>query len=80
MGKTTTKSNPDYIAWRQSDRLLRGWITGTLSEEVLGLVVGFDTSADVWRALLDSFAQESQEREFYLLQSLQLHSKDNHSD
>ncbi|GLT92407.1 hypothetical protein SLE2022_102460 [Rubroshorea leprosula] len=30
--------NPAYISWRRSDRLLRGWITGTLSEEVLGIV------------------------------------------
>ncbi|KAA8523205.1 hypothetical protein F0562_009628 [Nyssa sinensis] len=33
-----------YIAWRKADRLLRGWIIGTLSEETLGLVVGLDTT------------------------------------
>ncbi|OMO68813.1 hypothetical protein COLO4_29402 [Corchorus olitorius] len=67
--------NPDFTAWKQSDRLLHGWITGTLSKEVLGLVVGLDTSAAVWQALSDSFAQESQEREFYLQQSLNMHRK-----
>ncbi|KAF7142376.1 hypothetical protein RHSIM_Rhsim05G0026100 [Rhododendron simsii] len=67
--------NPDYVQWRRSDRLLRGWITGTLSEEVLGLVVGLETSAEVWSALLESFAQASQEREFYLNQKLQFHSR-----
>lgn len=67
--------NTDYVQWKRSDRLLRGWITGTLSEEVLGLVVGLETSADVWSALVESFAQDSQEREFYLNQKLQFHSR-----
>ncbi|OMO87248.1 hypothetical protein COLO4_20725 [Corchorus olitorius] len=71
--------NPDFTAWKRSDRLLRGWITGTLSEEVLGLVVGLDTSAAVWQAFSDSFAQESQEREFYLQQSLNMHRKGSNS-
>lgn len=34
----------EFIAWRKSNRLLRGWIIGTLSEEALGLVVGLDTA------------------------------------
>ncbi|XXG42898.1 hypothetical protein AAC387_Pa01g3061 [Persea americana] len=67
--------NPEYIAWRRSDRLLRGWITGTLSEEVLGMVVGLDTATEVWKTLEDSFARDSQEREFYLSQKLQMHRK-----
>ena len=67
--------NPEYTTWRRSNRLLRGWITGTLSEEVLNLVVGLETSSEVWATLVDSFAQESQEREFYLLQKLQFHRK-----
>ena len=33
-----------YIAWRRVERLLRGWIIGTLSEETLGLAVGLDTT------------------------------------
>lgn len=32
-----------YIAWRKANRLLRGWIIGTLSRETLGLIVGLDT-------------------------------------
>jgi hypothetical protein len=31
----------DFVPWKKSDRLLRGWIIGTLSEEALGLVVFF---------------------------------------
>ena len=29
-----------FITWRKSDRLLRGWIIGTLSKEALSLVIG----------------------------------------
>ncbi|KAF3774406.1 hypothetical protein EJ110_NYTH53154 [Nymphaea thermarum] len=39
--------NLDFNAWQRSDRLLHGWITGTLSEEILGLVVGLKTSKQI---------------------------------
>ena len=46
----------EFTAWKRSDRLLCGWITSTLSEEVLGLVVGLDSTAEVWQTLESSFA------------------------
>ncbi|KAF8391041.1 hypothetical protein HHK36_023341 [Tetracentron sinense] len=64
--------NPDFVAWRRSDRLLRGWITGTLNEDVLSLVVGLESSKEVWNTLHDAYAQDSQEREFHLTQKLQM--------
>ena len=51
--------NQEFLAWRRSDRLLRGWITGTLNEDTLVIVVGLDTTKDVWIAFDDSFAQHS---------------------
>ncbi|KAK2406991.1 hypothetical protein QL285_042655 [Trifolium repens] len=36
------KITDEFVKWRKADRLLRGWIIGTLSEEALGLVVGID--------------------------------------
>lgn len=49
--------NPCLSKWRQLDRLLRGWITGTLTEEVLGFVVGHYASHEIWKwnTLVDSF-------------------------
>ncbi|KAF7151725.1 hypothetical protein RHSIM_Rhsim02G0101900 [Rhododendron simsii] len=38
--------NPDFQAWVKTDRLVKAWITSTLSEEVLGLAVGLVTSRD----------------------------------
>ncbi|KAK2975601.1 hypothetical protein RJ640_010678 [Escallonia rubra] len=75
-GEKILTESPQFCAWRKSDRLLRGWIIGTLSEEVLGLVVGLDTSAEVWNTLIDSYAYDSKEREFSLCQRL-YHNKKN---
>ncbi|KAF2319149.1 hypothetical protein GH714_013585 [Hevea brasiliensis] len=66
----------DFKAWQKSDRLLRGWIYGTLSEESLGLVIGLETVHTVWSALKDAYAQDSQEREFTLRQQLTYFRKD----
>ncbi|KAF7149901.1 hypothetical protein RHSIM_Rhsim02G0228300 [Rhododendron simsii] len=68
--------NPDFQAWVKTDRLVKAWITSTLSEEVLGLAVGLVTSREVWDALHTSFAQDSQTREFELNCSLQSLTKD----
>ncbi|KAF8403400.1 hypothetical protein HHK36_011502 [Tetracentron sinense] len=64
--------NPYFIAWRHLDWLLQGWITGTLKEDALSLMVGLDTSQEVWTTLHDAYVQDLQEREFHLLQKLQL--------
>ncbi|KAK9205222.1 hypothetical protein WN943_015489 [Citrus x changshan-huyou] len=79
---STTKQeyvmNYDYIMWRRSDRLLHGWIVGTLSDEVLGLAVGLETSAAVWKALSEYFARNTKDREFFLMQKMHLHNKQNY--
>ena len=40
----TTSTNDKTAEWKNSDRLLRGWLIGTLSEEALGLIIGQDTA------------------------------------
>lgn len=46
------EKNPSYLLWRRSDRLLRGWIVGSLGEDVLlGYAVGLETSFDVRNGL-----------------------------
>lgn len=46
-------TNPDCLAWKKSYRLLRGWITGTLSDEVR-----IDITLEVWRTFEDSYTRE----------------------
>ena len=67
---TEQQISKDFLKWRKEDRLLRGWIIGTLTEETLGLVIGLDSSQSVWNALKEAYAQDSQEREFTLRQQL----------
>uniref|UniRef100_A0A5K0Y6N4 Retrotransposon gag domain-containing protein n=1 Tax=Nymphaea colorata TaxID=210225 RepID=A0A5K0Y6N4_9MAGN len=59
-------SNPKFESWRRSYCLIKGWIIGMLSENVLGLVVGLNSSQEIWSTLVDAFAQESQEQGFHL--------------
>nr|CAD1839536.1 unnamed protein product [Ananas comosus var. bracteatus] len=71
--------NPDFTSWVRTDRLVKAWITSTLLQEVLGLVVGLVTLGEVWSTLENSFAQDSQAWEFELLQKLRLIKKGSHS-
>uniref|UniRef100_A0A5B7A6J5 PGG domain-containing protein n=1 Tax=Davidia involucrata TaxID=16924 RepID=A0A5B7A6J5_DAVIN len=61
--------NQNYLSWRRSDRLLKGWIIGSLSEHILGIVVGLNTARDVWTKLENHFTQVSQEPEIQLVKS-----------
>lgn len=67
--------NPQHEAWFCSDQLVRSWIYGTLSEEVLGTVHTLATSKEVWDSLAENFNKSSLAREFSLRRSLQLLSK-----
>uniref|UniRef100_A0A0R0JZL1 Retrotransposon Copia-like N-terminal domain-containing protein n=1 Tax=Glycine max TaxID=3847 RepID=A0A0R0JZL1_SOYBN len=80
------KLTDEFIAWRKTGRLLRGWIIGTLFEEALGLVVGLDTAhaeddqsigehIRTFKGLCDNLAAigkpvPNKEKVFYLLTSL----------
>ena len=62
--------NPSFIKWRKIDRLVKGWLTATLSKEVLGIVVGLDTAVEVKNALVHTFACVSLDQSLALKQRL----------
>ncbi|XP_010462983.1 PREDICTED: uncharacterized protein LOC104743624 [Camelina sativa] len=64
--------NPEYEARIYTDELIKSWIFGTLSEEVLGLVHALPTSQDVWLSLAGNFNKSSVALEFDLQRRLQL--------
>ncbi|KAK1359332.1 hypothetical protein POM88_043806 [Heracleum sosnowskyi] len=68
--------HPDLAAWTRTYRLVKAWITATISEEALGTVVGLTTSAEVWKALSNTYSQDSEAREFELLLKLQQKKKE----
>ncbi|GAV58726.1 UBN2_3 domain-containing protein, partial [Cephalotus follicularis] len=67
--------NIDYTSWVKTDKLIKAWITGTLSEEELGHVVGTKSSNELWKVLSDTFSQASEAREFELQSMMQYHKK-----
>lgn len=40
-----------FSAWQRTDKLIKGWIISTLTEDVLRRVIGLVTAYDVWQAL-----------------------------
>jgi len=63
--------NPDYNDWIKTDQLVSSWISGTVSENILSLIIGLDTAFEVWQTLLNRFTQKSVAREFELRGKLQ---------
>ncbi|KAG7578201.1 Integrase catalytic core [Arabidopsis thaliana x Arabidopsis arenosa] len=72
---TTDEPNPQYESWFCTDQLVKSWLFGTLSEEVLGHVHNLSTSRQIWVSLAENFNKSSVAREFSLRRSLQLLSK-----
>uniref|UniRef100_A0A2N9EMH7 Reverse transcriptase Ty1/copia-type domain-containing protein n=1 Tax=Fagus sylvatica TaxID=28930 RepID=A0A2N9EMH7_FAGSY len=68
-------SNPKFDEWMKIDLLLRSWITGTLSEEALGIVVGMTTAHEIWTSLEAAYLQATKECEIQLKRQLQMPKK-----
>ncbi|KAG8391307.1 hypothetical protein BUALT_Bualt01G0174300 [Buddleja alternifolia] len=47
--------------WRRRDRLVKGWILGSVGEDALDAVVGLDTAMDVWLELEKIFSEKADE-------------------
>ena len=58
------------MKWHKTDCLVKGWLTATLLEEVLGIAVGLNTAFEVWNALVHAFARVSSDRSLALKQWL----------
>ena len=51
-----TQTIPAFVKWRKTNRLVKGWLIATLSEEVLGIAVGLNIAFEIWNALVHAFA------------------------
>ena len=58
------------MKWHKNYHLVKSWLIATLSEEVLGIVVGFNTAFEVWNALVHAFARVSSDSSLALKQRL----------
>jgi hypothetical protein len=63
--------NPEYLIWNKKDQYLLSVITSSLSEKVLAMVYGLNTSHQAWTALATKFASKSKSRIANLKKQLQ---------
>jgi hypothetical protein len=73
-GVETTIRNPDYARWVSQDQSVLGFLVRNMGREVLTQMVGRRTSAAIWKAVMEMFAFQSQERvmEMFAFQSQEL--------
>ncbi|RVW67423.1 Retrovirus-related Pol polyprotein from transposon RE1 [Vitis vinifera] len=58
----TGELNPDFVQWRRFDRMVLNWLYSTLTPDIMGQIVGFQTSHDAWMALHKIFSASSKAR------------------
>jgi hypothetical protein len=65
-GEEVTISNPEYVHWVAQDQIVLGFLVRNMAREVLTQVVGLNTSAAVWEAVVEMFAAQSESRIVHL--------------
>lgn len=78
-GQVMETPNPVYHIWHISDQVVKAWILGSLTEDILSEVVKATTSQEVWLALASYFNKVSSSRLFELQRKLQTAEKQNKS-
>lgn len=48
-----------YREWKRSDTLMKGWIFGSLCEDVMDIVIGLHTANDVWKKLKSTYSNST---------------------
>ncbi|XP_010436525.1 PREDICTED: uncharacterized protein LOC104720295 [Camelina sativa] len=70
-GNTEEVLNPDFESWSRYDQVVKAWLLGSMSENVLRLVVGCSTAQEVWNTLVSHFNRTSSSRLFELQRRIQ---------
>ena len=56
------ETNPDFVMWRRFDRMILSWIYSSLTPEIMGQIVGYQSSHAAWFALERIFSASSRAR------------------
>ena len=70
-GVATQTPNPDSTKWFQTDQVVKSWLLGSFSEDILSLVVDYQTSHEVWISLARYYNRSTSSRLFELQRNLQ---------
>ncbi|KAK6119364.1 hypothetical protein DH2020_046895 [Rehmannia glutinosa] len=57
-----TSLNPDFVTWLRQDQLLASWLLSSLTENLLILMVGKNSSREIWETLEANFSGQSKAR------------------
>ncbi|RVW21555.1 Retrovirus-related Pol polyprotein from transposon RE1 [Vitis vinifera] len=58
----TGELNPAFVQWRRFDCMVLSWLYSMLTPDIMGQIVGFQTSHDAWMALHKIFSTSSKAR------------------
>ena len=74
-GSATQTPNPESTKWFQTDQVVKSWLLGSFSEDILSLVVDCQTSNEVWLSLARYYNRSTSSRLFELQRKLQTITK-----
>lgn len=63
-------SNLEFLSWKNNDGLLMTWLRGMMCEDVLSLIVGGETSREVWLSIEEQILPATKEQESWLKDNL----------
>ena len=63
-------SNPEFLSWKNNDGLLMTWLRGMMCEDVLSLIVGGETSREVWLSIEEQILPATKVQESWLKDNL----------
>ncbi|XP_019176905.1 PREDICTED: uncharacterized protein LOC109172213 [Ipomoea nil] len=69
---TVAVANPAYHAWVKQDQTIVSLLVSSMADEALHLVLGRDTSADIWSSTTGALGSSSQARCLTLLSQFQM--------
>lgn len=72
-------SDDPYTKWFANDQIVRVFLSSTLSEEALAVVIGCSSSREIWDTLVAAFNHPSKARELRLKDELQFLKKGSRS-
>ena len=65
-GEKGAKDSNIIDKWEEKDVLLRSWISGTLTEEIMYLIVGCSTAKEMWECLGETYFQATKDKKFQI--------------
>ncbi|KAH9801347.1 retrovirus-related pol polyprotein from transposon RE1 [Citrus sinensis] len=67
--------NSEFVIWKRTDQQLLGWLLSSMTESVLGIVLGCKTSFEVWRALEKLSGSQNKTRALQLKNQMMMTKK-----